>query len=513
VEPKQFRSELLARLEAGGTVSISVSKAEGGKVWLESHIEQAATGCIEVRISPAQGWLRTEWEWAASELKKGSADFEKASAAMRARFAELLAEELPRGELIPLSESTPGEESQDLNHGIDVELAARGRPLADSSDYAASQVWFPARQTAELLVTYRPRRNPSALEEWKSWVRGQVPGSFREPGLAEVARAGHRVVPIGLGDVLDSERFSAIDQDAEGTDERVREAVSNLGTEAFGWYQPYHVYDEEHWGIYLHADRVHDLGLALRERLLNVGCPTPNDAFELSVRLVLEHEMFHALVETFALGQELARHGSVYLTHTESVYKRTAGTAGHLEEALANYRARDKIRKMLDSWKTERNWSDAAVDVVHAFINELFAASPPGYRDWRVGARPEALRRFAAQAVGGELNPVDPLPPLESFLETASEIVILRKVPIWITAEEGIVDHLFATPSRREAAKFLQARGYHLRPGGKHPVFVAPSGTIFPLPTADPVSENVFRTLLHHFEISKKEYLSQRLSL
>jgi hypothetical protein len=56
---------------------------------------------------------------------------------------------------------------------------------------------------------------------------------------------------------------------------------------------------------------------------------------------------------------------------------------------LANYWARDKIRKILDSWKTERKWSDAAVDVVLRFIDERFAASPPGYSNWRLGARPE----------------------------------------------------------------------------------------------------------------------------
>src|SRR5262249_5197478 len=73
---------------------------------------------IEVRVSPAQRWILSEWERSASEFKREASGVEKASAAMRSEFAELLAEVLPEGALLPLGESTPDEDSEGLNEWI-----------------------------------------------------------------------------------------------------------------------------------------------------------------------------------------------------------------------------------------------------------------------------------------------------------------------------------------------------------------------------------------------------------
>lgn len=335
-----------------------------------------------------------------------------------------------------------------------------------------------------MFVTYTPQSIPSDLEQWKEWVQSNVPRAFPKKLRTTVSRPRSKVVEIAISDVLDSNRFSELDRDSNGAESRLREVVERQGVEAIGWFQPYHEYDEGHWGIYLHASSLVDNGLVLRNRLMASDCPSPSDAFEIANRLVMEHELFHARVETFALSQEMTGKRPAYRKYSMSVYRQTASTPDHLEEALANYVAREFIRKLVTSWISQRGWNIRHADIVMQYIDEFFDASPAGYRDWRIGAKPETWRLLATQILSAKCAPPSPVPPLDSLLKTLpNEVARLNNVPIWITTEEGIADRLFGTPSRREAARFLESKGYIAGCGGKHPVFHGLDGMKFPLPT------------------------------
>ena len=149
-------------------------------------------------------------------------------------------------------------------------------------------------------------------------------------------------------------------------------AIAEKGTDALGWYQPYHRYEGTHWGIYLYLPRVLDLGRTLSDRLAEVGCAHPNLGFELATRLVVEHELFHARMETFALEREMDTERVLYKAYEESVYQQTVGKRAALEEALANYVAREEIRALMTVWIKEEKCRQEDVDAVLAFIDDFY---------------------------------------------------------------------------------------------------------------------------------------------
>jgi hypothetical protein len=107
------------------------------------------------------------------------------------------------------------------------------------------------------------------------------------------------------------------------------------------------------------------------------------------------------------------------------------------------------------------------------------------------------------------------MPPLEEWLrETSHALLRSADIPTWLTTETSLAAKIFSTPSRREVRRFLRKSGCAVRTGGKHgEVWELPTGATFPLPTRDPVSLTVFQSLLHHFAMTKHEYLSIRQSL
>lgn len=430
--PKGWCREWLAMLQDGGKVRLSFSRSSDNRVLLKFDVpERNDTGRVTIEMTPSFGFLREEWERVTAAL----ADPEDATA----EFSSRLLDALPLGCVVPL----PTEGPADCIAWIEEQLARRGQPLAESHEYARSEVLFDACEERLVLITYPARKDPPILHQSMGWVRVYVSGAFDSPLLSGVSLSPGlpppRVVPLALDDLLDVARLSEIQPDRPGAEDRVRNGFAKAGTESLGWYQPYHQYDEQHWGIYLSVAPVLDLGHVLRDRLSSLGCTTPLDGFDLAMRLVLQHELFHARTETFALGLELSAKTPIYNRYSENVRKHVLGNDDALEEAIANYVARDNVSGLVALWRKARKWQPEHCQAVVGFIDELFRLSPPGYRHWALGASRATWRRLACQVDTGMLEPPEPLAPLEPMLKwPPNDLLGLSQMPLWLAGDHAI---------------------------------------------------------------------------
>ena len=129
-------------------------------------------------------------------------------------------------------------------------------------------------------------------------------------------------------------------------------------------------------------------------------------------------------------------------SHKKNVYIPAKGSSDHVEEALANFDAREQIKSLLDQIQKNDDWKDECVQTVLKFIDDQNDASPPGYRDWRLGYKNETWHRLAAQVISGEIHPSNS-PPLGHVLKTISESLLrLQDIPIHFTTEISLADHL-----------------------------------------------------------------------
>jgi hypothetical protein len=232
-----------------------------------------------------------------------------------------------------------------------------------------------------------------------------------------------------------------------------RRLLREEGAEGFGWYQPFHVWDEANWGIYLHEKRL--IGLALV--LVEDGIPDFFKAIRIAFGKVYRHELFHAQVEASASWLEMTSLAPRYRTYSKKVYKKKQFTSDWREEALANFEAMQRVR--------EKHGDNA-----FRILKELLELSPPGYRDWESGDRLTTWRAFATELATG--TPIDStgerLLPLEGVLRQKGGFDLRPEdVPTRIVGQGHLADALFSVPSRKEAVKFLKHQGYGLVKGGK----------------------------------------------
>ena len=166
-----------------------------------------------------------------------------------------------------------------------------------------------------LLVVYTPhppQEETILVEDLISCGRQIVPGAFREPLFRDTTPPGLLgvlgiPVPAALGAILTDLNLLESNDPIENAGARIQDAFTRWGTDALGWYQSCHEYDEGFWGIYLHLPSIGDLSRLLLGKLVESGCGgNLSDTFCVVSRLVYEHEQFHSRVDFLALGQELA---------------------------------------------------------------------------------------------------------------------------------------------------------------------------------------------------------------
>lgn len=384
------------------------------------------------------------------------------------------------------------------------------------------------------MVTWAPYAGPPAYPEVRWAVQRRLPNALLKPRLHRPSRP-----EIGSGAKPQDETLVVLGADADGTDpvgalddlqlddtdfqrrvEEVRDEVKTQGFEAIAWFQPYHSWTEETWGIYFDAHKLDALALSFLDdlRTQRVGA-SQTIAAQLAFGLTYAHELFHARVEAALSWMEINALQPRHLRYARRVYGALRETPEWLEEALANWSAWEWFRS--EAGKAVFAGSVTSLDGLQRVVDAALDLSPPGYREWRIGHLPATWRTFATQLSTGNPN----LPsvgiglPLESTLKGPLPYDFRpADIPLRFVGRGVIADRLqsqpatFNVPTRREIEKALKHYAHSLdASGGKggHQKWTGPDQRAFILPTRDPVSTGVFKTFLHHLGIDKATYVRE----
>lgn len=529
------RQMLLDVSNSGGTFRIEAVKVDETTVGLVVEgVPAADSRDVTIEVSPTLTLLRQDWERELGEIEKrlrsekgedsATSTKERTAATTHAAegFQTRLLRELPSAAHINPSDpvdlmqlalfrAEPPTEQPKLVQWVEHLLAGQGAPPAADGEYHVTIL-----ADGTVLVRYSPLVRSSTVLESVAYARSLVPAAFLSPLRSSVdppSGEAVEVVPVDLSELLGVSDPLPPNDFPDQIEQRVLGAVHRLGVEALGWYQSYHCWDDEHWGIYLHTAQLADLASILRRALENVRCSTATkDALEVVIRLVWEHEFFHARVDLFGLHQELITRKGLILPYHQQVYKPTWGTNQAVEEALANFTARQVVGQIIRGWLATGRWSKDMARTALEVIDQFLDAGPPGYSDWRDGNDVRTCRRLVSQLLTGQQVVREPLPPLESWLRDMPDSALARAdVPVYLTTGHPLAEQLFHAPSVRELERFLRLQGYTTRKEGKHVKWVSEDGTdFFSVSHTNTVSVPVFHKLLRKLNLTKQEYLARR---
>jgi hypothetical protein len=384
------------------------------------------------------------------------------------------------------------------------------------------------------MVTWEPYLGLPAYPEVRWAVQRRLPRALRNPRVDQPGRpkfnSGLRSINEGssvhgiasdgrvLHDALDELQLDQSDYRNRVDD--VRKHAKRQGFDAIAWYQPYHVWNEETWGIYFDSRKLDDLALSFLDDFKSQQVHGSHGlAALLAFGLAYAHEMFHARVEASLSWLEINAQQPRYIRYQERVYQTLRETPQWLEEALANWSAWNWFNAPdFRSLLTEKSLNtEGLARVVEASLD----LAPPGYKEWRWGHRAATWRTFANQLNTGnpKINATGIALPLESALAGPLPYDFQHAdIPLWFLGNGVIADRLlshpatFNVPPRRELERALKHFHHKLDvSGGKggHQKWTGPDQRAFILPTRDPVSTGVFKTFLHHVGIDKFTYVRQ----
>ncbi len=385
------------------------------------------------------------------------------------------------------------------------------------------------------LVAWQARGSLPSYPEIRECLQSSLRSAFARPRRSDVSPPELDFPPSGetvivTGTVADISSVGDLPRDQlhdisfpfnnpAPMAEAGREAIRKSGFDAIGWYQSFHIWDEDTWGIYLLAEKLDELACTLHEDLRQVGERSQGLAMLLAIALVYQHELFHARVEAVVSWQELNAMQPKLRRYQKNVYAAAKGKDEWLEEALANWSSRSVILAQLPTWKMMGLVLNESS--VQRVIDANLDLSPPGYRNWRVGEERETWRQFASELMTGKPAHLfkSKYLPNESLLTSPLPFDFLASdVPISIVGHGVISDLLlatpatFSTPARKEIERALKFFGYQCDKGrgkGSHELWLGEDNRGFPVPSRDPLSRGVFNSFLHHFGMNKVTYVNE----
>ena len=385
------------------------------------------------------------------------------------------------------------------------------------------------RKGAFGILTWTPHAGLPSYPEVRSAVQLRVPSAFCKPRQVTSARPefeseimeSSTILVMGdpSVDIYQALGDLQLDQpDASSRANEIRGEQGKRGFEAIAWYQAYHIWSEETWGIYLDAAKLDHLAYSIYEDLRDARLFASHSvAAFLAFGLTYAHELFHARVEAAASWLELNALQARHLRYSRGVYDKLRETPDWLEEALANWSSWEWSKSdAVQSVIAQRISNEARLERV---IETTLDLSPAGYREWRKGSINETWRTFASQlAIGKPMFPRSGIGlPLDSIVRGPLPYDFRASdIPLRFVGKGAITDRLqsrattFNVPSRRELEKALKHFEHAVDPsGGKggHQKWTGPDQRAFILPIRDPVSPGVFKTFLHHVGIDKATYL------
>ncbi len=384
------------------------------------------------------------------------------------------------------------------------------------------------------LVTWEPYQGLVAYPEVRWAVQRRLPRALRNPRAVQSHRpefhSGLRSMDETnsvLGVTTDaSELLEALDglhlgeRDYRNRVEAVRKDAKGQGFDAIAWFQPYHGWTEETWGIYFDARKLDDLALSLLDDFKSAHVHGSHSlAALLAFGLTYAHELFHARVEAALSWAEINAQQPRHLRYSARVYQALPETPDWLEEALANWSAWNWFNALgVQSLFARMGSNPEGLDRV---VKAALDLAPPGYKEWRLGQQPGTWRIFANQLSTGkpEVTTAGICLPLESALTGPLPYDFQPSdIPLRFVGPGVIADRLqshpatFNVPTKREIEKALKHYEHSLdASGGKggHQKWTGPDQRAFTLPTSDPVTRLVFKTFLAHVGIDKDTYVRQ----
>jgi hypothetical protein len=409
-------------------------------------------------------------------------------------------------------------------------IAASGLSPSRDGSYSGI-VPTPRGRGARGIVTWDPHLGIPSYPEVRAAVQKYLPSAFEKPRKTLPGRPNLDLTIESLWTAPSSndqneEVFLALadlrfDQpDASSRSQELRKEQEKRGFEAIAWYQAYHVWSEETWGIYFDSAKLDDFAYAIFEDFKSSRLTTSYGlASFLAFGLTYAHELFHACVEAASSWLELNTQKGRHLRYSQRVYDKLRETPEWLEEALANWSAWDWFKShAVQSFIARRIAIGSQLDQI---IQASLDLSPPGYRDWRKGSTTGTWRTFATQIVSGKPRSGEAVfgLPLESVIRgTLPFDLQSTDIPLCFVGTGVIAEALsnrpatFNVPTRRELEKALKHFEHAMDPsGGKggHQKWTGPDRRAFILPTRDPVSPGVFKTFLHHVGIDKATYVQE----
>jgi hypothetical protein len=384
------------------------------------------------------------------------------------------------------------------------------------------------------MITWSPYAGLPAYPEVRWVVQRRLPNALLKPRLNRPSRP-----EFERGAAPPDETLVVLGADADGTNalnalddaqlddtdfrrrvDRIRDDVRTHGFEAIAWFQPFHSWSDETWGIFFDARKLDDLALSILDDLkVQRVHRSQSDAARLAFGLTYAHELFHARVEAALSWLEVNVLQPRHLRYKQRVYDALRETPQWLEEALANWAAWDWFHAEPVQAQFARRMLN--LDGLQRVVESSLDLSPPGYRDWRLGHQAGTWRTFATQLSTGSPKLTSPPIglPLDSTLRGPLPYDLQAvDIPLRFVGQGVIADRLqshpatFNVPGRRELERALKHFKHRVdQSGGKgsHQKWTGPDQRAFILPTRDPVSLRVFKTFLDHMGIDKATYVRE----
>lgn len=446
--------------------------------------------------------------------------------------AERLLPSLPRAAKFPQPASGNPEK---IARAASTAIAASGWPPSRDGNYAGILPGAAGRRT-QALVSWVPHTGLPSYPEVRWAVQKCLPAALRKPRIEQMSKPKFDTRPPIAQDSVQVQGFDPVsnelqdalndlqldDSDYRNRVDDVRKDAKGQGFEAIAWFQPYHSWTEETWGIYFDARKLDDLALSLLDDFKSLSrSPRASHslAAQLAFGLVYAHELFHARVEAALSWAEINAQQPRHLRYKERVYQALRETPDWLEEALANWTAW--------SWFKAPNIQSLVIRMASTtegldrIVEEWLDLAPPGYREWRLGHQLGTWRTFANQLSTGnpKLKPTRIGLPLESTLTGPLPYDFQpADIPLRFVGRGVIADRLQSHPatlnviSRRELQKALKYYRHivDVTAGkGSHEKWKGPDERSFPVPRTDPVSYVVFKAFLGYIGIDKSTYITQ----
>ncbi|MEJ8855869.1 hypothetical protein WKW79_14900 [Variovorax robiniae] len=410
---------------------------------------------------------------------------------------------------------------------------ARHPPPRDGI-YTVAMASGPA-QSVLAWVTWKPHLGLPGYSEIRAATERGQPKAFASPRAAAVQHSDldsepspfvQQVQTVGTFDPRDLKWLNAFGEDWKlgmGNADAAPPAHAKRGVshvELVAWYAPHHLHAEEAWGIWVDAQQLDALVLAVSGDLAREGLtPVVVDALaaQMVVGFLQEREMFHARCEAVLTWLELLAGGPKFVRYQERVLitGRHAGNA--VQDALASFWAWSWLcpTSMMAEIAGPLSFEDRGVlqrTLEARFGLERSGALGRNVAQWRLLATQMAQGRLRASSDGLGL-------PLEGILRADAKLPFEfsgADVPFHVVGTgkvaRDLADELarHGIPSRSELRQaILNHFKCALLPQSSQftcEVFVGRAGRTFQLPRRTPLSATVFEEFLRHFRLSAADY-------